>query len=87
MSWLDKFKKLISRKNKKNKKEGKKQFIPPKPKKMNPDKIDPNRKIRECGICQRLILNDELMRKEPGTGKYFHILCIKEAKKFVGINV
>lgn len=85
MSWLQNLKDLITRKNKKNKKENKKQFMPPAPKKMNPKRIDPSRKIRECGVCQGDILPDELMRKEPGTGKYFHVLCIKEAKRFVGI--
>ena len=87
MSWLSKIKDLITRKNKKNKSEGKKQFIPPRPKKLPERKIDPNRKIRECGICKGMILPDEVIRKEPGTGLYFHSLCIKEAKKFIGINI
>jgi len=87
MGWLNKIKELLKKKNKKNKEEGKKQFIPPVPKKMSEDKVNNSRKIRECGICRGEILPDEYMRKEPGTGMYFHTLCIKEAKKFIGINI
>lgn len=84
MSWFSKFKDLITRKNKKQKEEGKKQFIPPEPKFLREEKIDPNRKIRECKICQGDILPEHAMRKEKGTCLYFHTNCIKEAKKFLG---
>lgn len=87
MGWLNKLKALITRKNKSNKEEGKKQFLPPVPKKMKKEKVNPSRKIRECGVCRGEILPDETMRKEPGTGMYFHTLCIKEAKKFISISI
>ena len=54
---------------------------------MPEEKIDPDRKVRECEICKRRIWPNEYMRKEPGTGMYFHSLCIKEAKKFLGISI
>ena len=84
MKFFSKIKDLIFRKNEENKKEGKEQFIPPAPKLLREDKIDPSRRIRECKICQGDILPEHAMRKEPGTSFYFHTLCIKEAKKFLG---
>jgi len=83
MSWLSKIKDLITRKNKKNKKEKKPEFIIPIPKKMNPEKVDPTRKVRECGVCKGDINYDEVMTKKAGF--YMHDSCLKAARKFVGI--
>ena len=61
----------------------KKPFVIPLPKKMNPDKVDPERKIRECGICKGEILPDEVMTKSQGY--YMHKTCIEYAKRYFGL--
>ena len=83
MNLITKLKELITREKVKKKKEGKKSFLLPLPKKLNPEKVNPERKIRECGICKNDVLPDEVMTKNQGI--YMHKSCIKYAKKYFSV--
>ena len=59
-----------------------KDFQVPQIKKLPEEKIDWNRKIRECGICEDNINPDESMTKM--VGYYFHKSCFAKAKRWAG---
>lgn len=85
MSWLDKIRELIGKKKEDGGEDIKKQLILPDFKLLREDKIDWDRKVRECGVCKQDILPEHSMRKEPGTAFYFHTSCIRAAKDYLGV--
>jgi hypothetical protein len=53
----------------------------PEPKKIPDDKVDWDRKVRECAACLKEIQPNERQTKQQG--KYFHPLCLSTAKKMI----
>ncbi len=53
----------------------------PEPKKIPADRVDWDRKVRECKACMKDIQPDERQTKQQGN--YFHPLCLETAKKMI----
>jgi len=79
MNW---FKKILGIGRRKPKDEvvtdDKDNFVVPPISKLPEHKVDPNRKIRKCGVCEDNILPDERITKL--SGHYFHQSCFKKEK-------